>query len=677
MAIALNGTSQYGTHASGLGLLATDAFWISGWFWLDTVVGSKLLVTVGVNGSANNRRDLLFTSGVGARIEARHTSSTGVTVAAFTPMINAGVWFHVVGAWAANGASREITVNLNPPVTESTASSLTVAPNQVRVGATHTASAFMNGRWAWVGIFAGTPIRENVVTLFRGAHPRTLASLGLLAAWDGYGTSGASEYDWRGNTLSLIASPTAVASPRIWMPSGRSLVVVPSLGGGGGDEFTLTTEIGNYAVDGVDATLALQADRTLSTEVDAHLLTGSVAGVLRDRSLPTIGAAYALTGTASSLLRDRALTLAPGAYATTGVVAGLTKDVSLAAVLLRRSMSSTGLFYLRGGVVPTGSQLQTSMERRFALGLYAKPYAVAYDLVAASGSYGLTEQPATLQPVRSLTAGTGSYAATGVAATLQEKAVYLLTAVPSSYSLAGLPTTLTVRRIFPLTAVSGAYTTAGIAAAFPHDQVLRTVTGTYGVAGLAAVVDNAVGISFLVTESGSYQQTGVAASLRRILQLTTTSSSYQVLGVPAGVGKERTLQGTVGAYLQTGRPATVVVGGQQHVLLALAGAYQLSGTEQAYLRDWILRTLSEAYQLTPADPILNRRYSQVGWDTSLHPSLCGGHSSMSVLVHPHQAGGTLLEEALHPPVSAPRQALSEATHPRSQAASKLPLEKCR
>ena len=38
--------------------------------------------------------------------------------------------------------------------------------------------------------------------------------------------------------------------------------------------------------------------------------------------------------------------------------------------LLRRSMTTLGLFFLRGGVVPTGSNLETELERMYSLGLY-------------------------------------------------------------------------------------------------------------------------------------------------------------------------------------------------------------------------------------------------------------------------------------------------------------------
>lgn len=224
MARTFNGSTQYLTLASALGLTAESQFWFSGWFWRDNLATATAAFSIGASGSNNGRRAISGTAGWAA-ISTANGGSTQTT-GAVTP--SAGGWFHILGKW--NGtASRDIALNGGTFQSNSTASSGSTQ-NEIRIGAIHTGSQFLAGRAAYIAIYSGAPTTQEVTDLSGlgvpadALHPSLVAADRLLAYWDLDGTSDPEPDGVGSNDFTLVGSPGSAASPAIQL----------SAGGGGG-----------------------------------------------------------------------------------------------------------------------------------------------------------------------------------------------------------------------------------------------------------------------------------------------------------------------------------------------------------------------------------------------------------------------------------------------------------
>lgn len=220
MARDFSGSSQYLTLANGLSLIASSPMWLSGWFWIDTTSGSQVLFTLGVSGSVNNRRDLIWS---GSAVATRSISSTGTTVSATdTSGYNTtGAWFHVIAEWGST-ASRATTINGGTRVSNTTSSAIVTAPDQTRMGSSHTGVSNFNGRAAYVALFSGTPAAGDFTDLSgsgviaNALHPSlTTSSANLIAYWDLDGTTSPEPDGIGSNDMVLNGALAQVASPGI------------------------------------------------------------------------------------------------------------------------------------------------------------------------------------------------------------------------------------------------------------------------------------------------------------------------------------------------------------------------------------------------------------------------------------------------------------------------------
>ncbi|RPJ63662.1 MAG: hypothetical protein EHM24_24090, partial [Acidobacteria bacterium] len=433
MAVVLSGTGQYYTLASGLGLTANGAYWVALQTWIDSTAVAQGFLSVGVSGSGNNRRIVGYASANGGFFaQAINNVGTG----ALTPGIagTAGMWNGVVAEFG-SATSRACQVNNGTRQTSATSNSLSVAPNQIRLGASHTGTGLLDGRLATVGIWSGVPTADQRAALFAGAHPLLVSPSTLLEAWDL--TTPAVLTGWRGNVLTATGSPTMLDSPAIYLPRGRSLVAVPAAGGGGG-AVTLPTEAGAYAITGSDA--SLRRGRIVLTDPTAgtYLLAGSPATLPRGRRGQTDAGLYTLTGSGADLatIGARTLSTAIGVYALTGSPADLRRLRALALT------TEVGAYVVAGSAAPiaVGRILATASGTYFVVGSPAPLERPSASLVADPGGYLLAGAAATLRLRARISAEAGAYAITGAAVDLVAVRAWLTE--PGTYDLTGAPTHL-------------------------------------------------------------------------------------------------------------------------------------------------------------------------------------------------------------------------------------------
>jgi hypothetical protein len=310
MARTYNGSSQYAEVSAGLGIAGNDPVWASFWFWPNSTAASYGVFNIGVSGSTNHYRRV--TSGGGNILGS--SGGAGTNASATTALAGAAQWQHVLVEWGGT-TSRKIAVNGAAPGTNATSINITSAPNLVRLAATMNLSAYMAGRLAWIGVFSGVPTDDQKAAAAAGLHPILLSPSTLLDAWDKFGIG--TETSWRGNTLTLVNSPTQSDSPRIYLPHGRSMIVVPS--GAAGQDLTLpaiasTETLAAPTLAAGAVTLTLPAIASSASLFAPTLAAGAVA-----LGLPVIAAGAVLS----------APTLAAGAVSL--VLPAIASGASLAA----------------------------------------------------------------------------------------------------------------------------------------------------------------------------------------------------------------------------------------------------------------------------------------------------------------------------------------------------------
>lgn len=215
MARQFNGSSQYLTVSTGFSLTADGSVWISGWFYRNNTSANYCYAFLGVSGSGVNRK---FVSGT-TNITATTTTNAGVGATASGASPSNATWFHAVAEFT-NASLRAISVN-GTRVTNTTTNALTTAPNIFRVGATGTASALLAGRAAYVAVYSGEPTSDEIGylsgngTSTNAFAPDLVATDRLLGYWPLDGDASPEPDEFGSNDLTLVGSPTQVASPTI------------------------------------------------------------------------------------------------------------------------------------------------------------------------------------------------------------------------------------------------------------------------------------------------------------------------------------------------------------------------------------------------------------------------------------------------------------------------------
>lgn len=423
MAREFSGTGQYITLASGLGLGANDPCWMSGWFWVDVGTVTQVLFSLGVAGSGNDRRDVVYYLS-SLNLAARSTNSATSNVYGTFP--GTGLWFHALAEWA-DASNRAFTVNGVGRTTELTTRIIGVAPNEVRIGATHTASSPLDGRAGHVGIFSGIPTADQRRAAALGIHPMLLSPQTLLEGFDLDGRT-SPERGYKGGLLTLTGSPTYADAPRILRPHGRAQVTVPA------------STLNNYSLSAASA---------------AYLWTPTAATLKRAYRLDAQGSTSTTTGTAATLRKAHVLAAAVATSAWTPTNAGLLSQRRVSAATAAYAWAATSANLNRGlrFSVDAAAYAWTPVDATiYTLG--------DYEMGADSGVYSWTPTTAVLRVAHRLAADGASYASTGTSAALT--ASRRLTASPGAYQATG--TAAAFQRAYVASLEAAAYVATGTAA---------------------------------------------------------------------------------------------------------------------------------------------------------------------------------------------------------------------
>lgn len=195
-----------------------------------------------------------------------------------------------------------------------------------------------------------------------------------------------------------------------------------------GSTYTLTCDVGSFALTGIDA--GLLAGRRLTADLGTFALTGIDAGILARRLLTADAGSFALTGIDANLLANRLLSADVGEFVLTGINVDLTYS---------------------GAGGPT------------------------YTLTCDVGSFTLTGIDTGLLASRRITADVGSFALTGIdAAVLANR---LITADAGAFTLTGIDAAFVVNR--RLAADTGAFVLTGIDANLTYSGATSSSASIY------------------------------------------------------------------------------------------------------------------------------------------------------------------------------------------------------
>jgi hypothetical protein len=500
----LSGSGQYLTLASSLGITVPDdpVFAII-WAEFDSTVTSQVLLSMGVSGAGAERRYVLVSSNT---VQAISHPAAGAVVASVA-YSTTGVKVPVFAEWP-TASLRAIQVGNGSRVTETTSRPMSSVPNQIRIGATHTASGPFNGRLGPIGIYRGTITADDKTATLAGIHPELIRPADQLDVID-LGGRNSPELSLKGNAYTITGSPGYADAPRLFRRRRQSMIFVPS---SAGQTLTLPT-IASTATLSVPTlapgavTLALPAIASTAALLAPTLAAGAVAlgvpaiaagAVLSapalaagavNVSLPAIASVASLApptvaaGVASLLLPTIASgstvstpTLAPGeldlglpAIASGAVLAAPAVAPGVAAVALPAIGSTSTLF--APTVVGAGAVALPAIASTATLGaptLTAGPVSVSLPAIASAS--------ATYAP--SL-AGVAALALPTIAST---SALYGPALVPSVMALT-LPTLASTSALFSLTITDGAipvYTVLRIGAARAGRNGLTARAGRSG-----------------------------------------------------------------------------------------------------------------------------------------------------------------------------------------------------
>lgn len=233
----------------------------------------------------------------------------------------------------------------------------------------------------------------------------------------------------------------------------------------------------------------------------------------------------------------------------------------------------------RSGVTGNGSTTySTGADITSSTGVYAPASIIAsykvsaggnaYTLTAATGSFAIAGQAATLRGARKLVAAVGAIALVGIAAGLKHG--YTVGAAPGSFAISGQTASLRTDR--KLVSASGSFSTSGKAATLRFGHVLTAQQGSFSLSGVTAnlSIGRKIGAA-----SGAFALSGQNAILRYArLPLAAVVGSYAISGQAAALRLGHGLAASTGAFTLSGQNAGLKQG---HAIVAGAGAIALTG----------------------------------------------------------------------------------------------------
>lgn len=155
---------------------------------------------------------------------------------------------------------------------------------------------------------------------------------------------------------------------------------------------------------------------------------------------------------------------------------------------------------------------------------------------------------------------------------------------------------------YSLTCSSGTYTETGNAATFSYKHFLIASVGTYNVTGNQATLSRS---SSLSCSSGTYLESGNSSTLLYARSVSGASGSYSISGYTTTLNRASSLSSAVGSYAITGNAATLTytpgAAGVNYTLTCDVGSYAITGNVATFDYDHFLSLSSGAYSVTGSD----------------------------------------------------------------------------
>lgn len=198
--------------------------------------------------------------------------------------------------------------------------------------------------------------------------------------------------------------------------------------------------------------------------------------------------------------------------------------------------------------------------------------AQALTLDAASTSFTITGQAATLADNRNVNAEAGAFSYTGEDATLTVTAAAKeINAEVGAFSYTGQAATLSVGRA--VNAEAGGFSYNGQAATLQVSRNVNAAAGSFNYTGQAATLATARSVN---AEAGSFSYTGQAATLARTRSFNAEAGSFSYTGQDATLTQSAAFNAESGTFNYTGQDATL---NRTFSLNAEAGSFSYVGQE--------------------------------------------------------------------------------------------------
>jgi hypothetical protein len=357
LARAYNGTTQYHSCASGLGLGSNEAKSFGGIWQVTNYTFQRVLMSIGING-AGTSRIFLSTAQTTGNVQCTTTDAGIGSSTAVVAGVSAGTWMLAFGVAYEGNVGREAGCNNTARGTEGTTRATTMLPNTVKIAATPSSSVSLVGACANAWVIRGVLTESQQRQLYLGAHISQVVSPGqLIDAWDFVRTG--SIRGMRGHTMDALGAGGT-------MTLGPTLQQAPRL---------VRVYVG--LASSADTTLA--AGVTGTAEVFADLTTAITLAVTPSGSATATGA---LT---------TAIEFSASASSVATVSAALTTEVSLAASLTASGATSAGLSTAIefAAAISTVGSVTADLHTAITLAADAAgSAAVTADLAAAAGLAG-------------------------------------------------------------------------------------------------------------------------------------------------------------------------------------------------------------------------------------------------------------------------------------------------
>lgn len=328
-----NGSSHQSVCSSALGLGPDSSKSFGGWFRVDSYAAQRVLGSIGISG-AGTSRVFLSTAITTGNVTITTTDAGVGSSSASVSGVAVGNWFLAIGYVPEGNTGRSVSCNFGARGTEGTTRSTTMPPNTVRIGATPSGTAFLDGQCAAFWVVRGELSEAQQHELALGAHITDVADpTTLLDAWDM--TRVGPIRGQRGYMMDATAGGPLLLGPPGIQQAPRIVRVYVGLVAGGGDQIADSTPAiatwtapdataapGTVTATSAPATAAWTAPAATAAPGSVTATsTAAAASWVAPAATATAGAVTATADTAVASWSVPAATAAPGTATVTATAA--------------------------------------------------------------------------------------------------------------------------------------------------------------------------------------------------------------------------------------------------------------------------------------------------------------------------------------------------------------------